>query len=108
MSASLKASVRARTLAVLGDSSRPSELTENTGILGRGSGLETHGLAVYCGLGGKPGGEREGELGGERGGDWGVRGARGGGVRGVRAAGTEGAGLGAALVGVEGAVSPLS
>ena len=64
--------------------------------------MESPGLAAYWGLGGKPGGER----GGDRG-DWE---ARGGGVRGDLALGTEGAGLGAALVGVEGAgdTSPFS
>ena len=66
--------------------------------------MESPGLAAYCGIVGKPGGERVGERGGDRG-DWR---ARGGGVRGDPAAGTDGAGLGAALAGVGGAVSPLS
>ena len=66
--------------------------------------MESPGLAEYCGLGGKPGGERGGDPGD-------LRGERGGGVRGDWAAGTEGAGLGAAaLAGAEGegVTSPLS
>ena len=66
--------------------------------------MESPGLAAYCGLGGKPGGERGdlgdggGELGaGEQGGE-GVGGMR----RGVRAAGTDGAGLGAGEAGTLG------
>ena len=54
--------------------------------------METPGPAAYCGLAGKPGGERGGDRGA-----WGAR-ARGGGVRGDSAAGTDGAGLGAADV----------
>ena len=92
--------LRAQTLAVLGDIARPVEETRSTGISDRESGMESPGLAACWGLGGKPGGER----GGDRG-DWG---ARVDDVRGDLALGTEGAGLGAALVGVGGAVSPLS
>ena len=68
--------------------------------------MESSGLAAYCGVVGKPGGERGGEL--EDCGARREREERGGGVRGGLAAGTEGAGLGAALAGVEGAVSPLN
>ena len=68
--------------------------------------MESPGLAACWGLAGKPGGERGGER--EDCGARGGRGERGGGVRGGSAAGTEGAGLGAALAGVEGAVSPLN
>ena len=70
--------------------------------------MESSGLAAYCGLGGKPGGERGdlGDGGGERGaGEQGgevVGGVRGG----VRAAGTDGAGLGAVVVGEAGALGP--
>ena len=70
--------------------------------------MESPGLAEYCGLGGKPGGERGdlGDGGGERGageqGGEGVGGVRGG----VRAAGTDGAGLGAVVVGEAGALGP--
>ena len=57
--------------------------------------MESPGLTEYCGLAGKPGGER-----GDDPGDW--REERGGGVRRDSAAGTDGAGLGAALAGAEG------
>ena len=66
--------------------------------------MESPGLTEYCGLAGKPGGER-----GDDPGDW--REERGGGVRRDSAAGTDGAGLGAALAGAEGegaVTSPLS
>ena len=59
------------------------------------------GLTEYCGLAGKPGGER-----GDDPGDW--REERGGGVRRDSVAGTDGAGLGAGAEGEGAVTSPLS
>ena len=63
-------------LAALGDIWRPSAATRHTG-----TGAAVWGAAEaelrYCGVGGKPGGER-GALGGECGARGGERGARGG------------------------------